>query len=293
MTRVRPSEAQIQAFWTERPMIAPAYGFDRERASPEEIFAHVERVFRDKGTLMQSEGAPLLSNFIDYASLKGARALEIGYGVGWLIEELARAGAEVEGIDLSEAHYALTSHRFRDNPRVHVQVASAEHIPFADETFDFVSAYGVIHHAADDRKCYDEIHRVLKPGGRSFLMLYRRGGPKYWWRKIFVKGVWRGGLRRHGYDVEKFLCSVTDAYEDDSPGAPISRHYSRRDLGRLLSRFSARRIRVCGNRNEWASLPASRLPLTTWFLPRAVREWLVRRSGAYWMVNLTKGRDVS
>ena len=37
---------------------------------------------------------PLLSNYIDYAALKGRPVLEIGFGTGWLMNELVRAGAE-------------------------------------------------------------------------------------------------------------------------------------------------------------------------------------------------------
>jgi len=283
----RPDETAVQDFWSERPMIHPGFGFDRKTATPEQIFAHVERLMRHDNW-MQAEGQPLLSRFIDYEALRGKTVLDIGYGVGWLVEELQKVAAEVHGIDLSRSHFQYSSYRFRDNPRVKLQIASAEAIPFPDNHFDFVSAYGVLHHAADDQRCYDEVHRVLKPGGRCFLMVYRKGGPKYWYWKMLRQGLLGGGLARHGWNVEKFIYSVTDAYEADSPGAPISRHYVRADIDRLFRRFKSVRAEICGNRHEWDNLPAHRLPLTNWLLPRAVRDWLVTHAGAYWILRLEK-----
>lgn len=285
----KATEQNIQRFWTDNPMIHPGNEFDWRSATPEEIYAHVEGLLRgEKGAHLQASGAPVLSNFVDYESLRGATVLEIGFGVGWLLNELAKFADEVQGIDLSESHFALSSHRFKDNPKVQLQVGSAEAIPFPDEHFDFIASYGVLHHAENDQRCYDEVYRVLKPGGRAFLMLYRKGGPKYWWQKMFKQGLLKGGLVRHGFDVEAFINSVTDAYDDDSPGAPISRHYTRRDLGRILGRLSSMDAVVTGNRTEWDFLPAGFLPLTNWLLSRSVRDWLLSKSAAYWFVTLEK-----
>ena len=285
----KATEQNIQRFWSDNPMIHPGNDFDWRTATPEGIYAHVEGLMRsEKGTHLQAPDAPLLANFVDYDALCGGTVLEIGYGVGWLLNELSKVATDVQGIDLSESHFALSSHRFRDTPNVQLQVASAEAIPFPDDHFDFVASYGVIHHAEDDQRCYDEVHRVLKPGGRAFFMLCRKGGPKYWWQKMFKQGMLKGGLFRHGFDVPAFINSVTDAYEEGSLGAPISRHYTRQDLQRLLSKFASIEVLITGNRTEWDFLPAGFLPLTNWLLSRWARDWLLGRSAAYWFVTLEK-----
>ena len=282
----KATEQNIQRFWSDNPMIHPGNDFNWHNATPEEIYAHVEGLLRsEKGTHFQGPDGPILDNFIDYSSLRGATVLEIGYGVGWLLNELSKVAEDVQGIDLSESHFSLSSHRFRDTPNVHVKVASAEAIPFPDGHFDFVASFGLLHHAESDQRCYDEVYRVLKPGGRAFLMLYRKGGPKYWWQKMFKQGLLKVGLFRHGFDVAAFINSITDAYEEDSPGAPISRHYTRRDLRRLLGKFTAM---ITGNRTEWDYLPAGFLPLTNWLLTRSARDWLLAKSAAYWMIALEK-----
>ena len=42
-------------------------------------------------------------------------------------------------------------------------------LPYAPHQFDLVVAFDVIEHAADDRRAWSEIQRVLKPGGRLLL----------------------------------------------------------------------------------------------------------------------------
>jgi 2-polyprenyl-3-methyl-5-hydroxy-6-metoxy-1,4-benzoquinol methylase len=93
-------EAEIKQFWSDHPMIPPEGGFDHRTSTPEEVFAQAEQMMR-RGTTTQAKDAPLLSDYIDYSVLAGKQVLEIGYGVGWLVNEFVNAGANVEGIDLS------------------------------------------------------------------------------------------------------------------------------------------------------------------------------------------------
>ena len=43
-------------------------------------------------------------------------------------------------------------------------------MPFGDETFDVVICNHVLEHVSDDRKAIGELYRVLKPGGRVYMM---------------------------------------------------------------------------------------------------------------------------
>lgn len=54
--------------------------------------------------------------------------------------------------------------------------ASADRLPFADETFDVVSAFDVVEHFADDVGMLTELRRVLRPGGTLLLSV-----PAYQW----------------------------------------------------------------------------------------------------------------
>ena len=55
-------------------------------------------------------------------------------------------------------------------------VGSATELPFADATFDVVSAFDVVEHCADDARAVTELVRVLAPGGRMLLSV-----PAYQW----------------------------------------------------------------------------------------------------------------
>ena len=46
-----------------------------------------------------------------------------------------------------------------------------EELPFRDASFDAVLCLWTFNHAADPARCMDEIHRVLKPGGKVLLVL--------------------------------------------------------------------------------------------------------------------------
>jgi hypothetical protein len=129
---------------------------------------------------------------------------------------------------------------------------------------------------------------VLKPGGRAFLMVYRRGGARYVYQDIVRKGILGGGLFRTGFNVDEFVRSVTDKYSQDSPGAPISRYYTEPELRRLLSHFSRVDLRITGARGELSEIPLSHLPISDWVLSDERRARLLERHGAFWVVDAVK-----
>jgi SAM-dependent methyltransferase len=49
-------------------------------------------------------------------------------------------------------------------------VADGEHLPFLDNSFDFVFAHGVVQYTANPRQLVAEVHRVLKPTGTLALV---------------------------------------------------------------------------------------------------------------------------
>ena len=53
---------------------------------------------------------------------------------------------------------------------------SAEALPFADESFDVVSAFDVVEHCENEHLALSEMRRVIKPGGMVFLSV-----PAYQW----------------------------------------------------------------------------------------------------------------
>jgi len=94
----------------------------------------------------------------------GFQSLDIGCGTGATMDHLRKFG-EVQGIDL--ALIPLGFSRQRGHQRT--MCASATELPFADESFDLVTALDVIEHLDDDVKGLGEIRRVLKIGAPAVI----------------------------------------------------------------------------------------------------------------------------
>jgi SAM-dependent methyltransferase len=94
----------------------------------------------------------------------GLRVLDVGCGPGSLTTELvARVGAPgVAAVDPSEPFVTAARER---HPGVRVEQASAESLPFPDETFDAALAQLVVHFMSDPVAGLHEMARVTRKEG--------------------------------------------------------------------------------------------------------------------------------
>ncbi len=92
--------------------------------------------------------------------------LELGCGTGHWTEFFLAKGFEVTGLDTSDA--MLAQARAKNLPAEFRQ-ASAEDIPFGDHAFEVVSSVTMLEFVNDQDRVFDEMHRVLSPGGRLIL----------------------------------------------------------------------------------------------------------------------------
>jgi SAM-dependent methyltransferase len=135
---------------------------------------------------------PYIRSFAKFSEARDKDVLEIGVGLGADHQQFAEAGAQLTGIDLTEAAIEHTSRRFAQlglTSRLHT--ADAENLPFADASFDIVYSWGVIHHSPDTPRAAREILRVLRPGGRFAVMIYHRSsmvGYMLWLRYALMRG---------------------------------------------------------------------------------------------------------
>ena len=105
--------------------------------------------------------APELADFARVAS--GQRVVDVGCGSGVLTAELARrVGAEnVAGADPSPMLRAAA----KRVPGADLKEASAEALPWPDDSFDAALAQLVVHFMSDAAAGVDEMARVTRPGG--------------------------------------------------------------------------------------------------------------------------------
>ena len=98
--------------------------------------------------------------------LDGKKVLDVGACTGRLSLRLSSLGAEVTALDVSEEMLEVLK---KKNTKIETVVGDAEALPFADSTFDFVTAVFLIVHLKNPERFFDEVYRVLKPGGKFLV----------------------------------------------------------------------------------------------------------------------------
>jgi len=131
---------------------------------------------------LRYELEPYLCPFARFEEAQDKDVLEIGVGMGSDHQKLAEARPRsLRGLDLTDRALEHTRQRFQAFG-LHSELASgnAEKLTFADNSFDFVYSWGVIHHSPDTPQAAREILRVLRPGGVARVMIYHRRSPVGW-----------------------------------------------------------------------------------------------------------------
>jgi len=210
----------VRGFWEARPC-GGAHA-SAEPGSPA-YFAEVEAA-RDRLE-------PFIPGFADFGRWRGRRVLEVGVGLGTDFVRFARAGADLHGVDLTDAAVALVRERLaQEELQADVRVADAERLPFDDASFDLVYSWGVLHHTPDPPAAIAEVCRLVRPGGEARVMLYGR-------RSWVALGLWA----RYGVLGGRPWRSLTDVVgaHMESPG---TRAYTDDELRALFAAFSDVRL---------------------------------------------------
>ncbi len=99
-------------------------------------------------------------------NVNGLNGLDIGCGEGHNTRLLAKQGANISAIDISEIFVKHAMESEKDEPLgIAYEVASAVELPFADSTFDFATGFMSFMDVPETDIVLAEAHRVLKPGG--------------------------------------------------------------------------------------------------------------------------------
>ena len=123
---------------------------------------------------------------VEFADPKhGMQVLDLASGTGEPAISLAAAvgsSGHVTALDLSQdlLDIAIKRARQRSLANITTQVADAQHLPFADNTFDLgTSRFGVMFFA-DAVRALRELHRVLRPGARACFLAWGPMDQPYW-----------------------------------------------------------------------------------------------------------------
>jgi ubiquinone/menaquinone biosynthesis C-methylase UbiE len=243
--------------------------------------------------------------FASFAQARGKRVLEIGCGNGADGVMFASHGAQYTGVDLTpQAVDATKRHFATEGLQGQFGIENAERLSFADDSFDIVYSYGVLHHTPAPDRAIREVHRVLKPGGIALVMLYHRHSFNYYVRilcymrvlallKILSRlGRWKADRNRsasgrligvRGNASEKLWEIHYDNFLPhctDGPECPYAYTYGRRDAAALFAPFRSLDMNV-------AHFPLNNYPGGQ-LIPRTVERFVAERLGWHLLIRAAK-----
>ncbi len=120
---------------------------------------------------------PLRSQFAyDHAEVKGKRVVDVGCGGGILTETLAKAGADVVGIDQSKMSIDIArQHAEKGGLKIDYRIQTVEELVKLEAgTYDVVTCLEMLEHVPDPAAVIDACARLLKPGGHVVFSTINR-----------------------------------------------------------------------------------------------------------------------
>ena len=160
-----PTENDVKRYWERFPLLTHELGS-----------VNATEHWQSLDFLKRTDIERFAIHYWMFDDVRDMKLLDIGCGPGWLTVQYSAAGAKVSAIDLTESAINIT-HQILDAKSLSadLRVASAERLPFEDESFDVVVSSGVLHHTPDTLGAFREAFRVTKPGGVGLITLYRLG----------------------------------------------------------------------------------------------------------------------
>ncbi|MGB9107594.1 MAG: bifunctional 2-polyprenyl-6-hydroxyphenol methylase/3-demethylubiquinol 3-O-methyltransferase UbiG [Telluria sp.] len=138
--------------------------------------------------------------------LPGKNVIDIGCGGGVLSESMARKGAKVTGIDLSQKALKVADlHSLESGVEVRYKLIAAEDMA-AEEPgqFDVVTCMEMLEHVPDPAAIVRAAATLVKPGGHVFFSTLNRNPKSYLFAVIGAEYVLRM-LPRGTHDYAKFI----------------------------------------------------------------------------------------
>lgn len=98
----------------------------------------------------------------------GMTFLDIGCGSGEILSSVTEYDLEATGIESKPESAAVSQ---KNVPQAKIILGSLQEIPFDDNYFDLITCFHVMEFFSNSAGAMREIHRVLKPGGRTCIVL--------------------------------------------------------------------------------------------------------------------------
>jgi 2-polyprenyl-6-hydroxyphenyl methylase / 3-demethylubiquinone-9 3-methyltransferase len=150
---------------------------------------------------------PLRLEWIDArAALKGKKVIDVGCGGGILTESMAKKGAIVTGIDLSENALKVADlHSLESELTIRYEHQSAEQMAEQEASaYDVVTCMEMLEHVPDPSSIVTACAQLVKPGGWVFFSTLNRN-PKSYLYAILGAEYMLQLLPKGTHDYTKFI----------------------------------------------------------------------------------------
>lgn len=101
---------------------------------------------------------------------RGRRLLEIGYGSGVFLPDLAGYADAVYGADIHDEPTRVAESLAANGVEAELVASGAEKMPWPDDFFDLIVAVSALEFVADLDAVCREVKRLLRPGGRFLVV---------------------------------------------------------------------------------------------------------------------------
>jgi ubiquinone/menaquinone biosynthesis C-methylase UbiE len=181
-------------------------------------YAHITRGRRDY---------PITARAIAAQLPEGGDVLEVAPGPGYMAIELARLGTRyhIAGLDISRSFVRIAAdNAHRAGVDIDFQHGDVARMPFASNSFDFVVCQAAFKNFPDPVAALDEMHRVLRPGGRASIYDLRKDAPAAAideeirgmqlspLNALFTRWTFRFGLLREAYTRDRLNTVVARSH---------------------------------------------------------------------------------
>jgi len=273
-------QKQNRTWWENHPM---RYDWN-DKIQHEEFsrgfFDEIDRrFFASAERYLPSTRLPF-DQLIPFDSLPQLDVLEIGVGNGSHAALLAKHAKSFIGVDLTDYAVRATTARLKVfGLEGRVLQMDAEQLTLPDESVDLVWTWGVIHHSSNTRKILEQMRRVLRPGGKAFVMIYYRNLWEYYVRLGLMRSIQRGWSK-----------SIHDRIQTGTDGG-LARFYTIREWEQLCGDlFAVDETRIMGQKAGVVPIPGKLGLMAQELIPDGVTRFLTNtlRLGQFLVAEMTR-----
>ncbi len=166
--------------------------------SVDELRSSYNRLYQE--WLGENRNIGQADQMLGFMDVHSGQLLDLACGLGYVLDMAEKRGAHAYGLDISRV--ALKKSK-AESPGCKVVEGNGERLPWADETFDFVTCLGSLEHFINPELGAQEIARVMKSTGRAAIML-----PNSHHVQAIYNVYKTGGILPELQDFERFATRV-------------------------------------------------------------------------------------